>query len=119
MAADFTIKSNDRLPSIQATLSADLTTATGVKFIMKTATGNTIKVNATAVIVSSAAPVFNSAGVLTSGGSVCRYDWLAIDTAVPGSYLGEWEVTFTGGKKQSFPTLTFHSIDVLADLDGA
>jgi hypothetical protein len=108
VAADFTIKANDRLPSIQATLSADLSAAgTTCKFIMKTATGNTIKVNAAAVIVSTGAT------------SVVRYDWLAVDTAVPGSYLGEWEVTFSGGKKQTFPTLTFHSIEVLADLDGA
>jgi hypothetical protein len=106
VAADFTIKSNDRLPSIQATLSADLTTATSVKFIMKTATGNTVRVNAAATIVSAAS-------------GVVRYDWLAVDTAVPGSYLAEWEVLWAGGKKQSFPTLTFHSIDVLADLDGA
>jgi len=107
VAADFTIKANDRLPSIQATLSADLTTATSVKFIMKsTGPGGAIKVNASATIVSAAS-------------GVVRYDWLAIDTATPGSYLAEWEVLWAGGKKQSFPTLTFHSIDVLADLDGA
>jgi hypothetical protein len=104
--ADFTIKANDRLPAIQATLSADLTTATGVKFIMKTATGSTIKVNSTAIIVTPAS-------------GVVRYDWLAVDTDTPGKYLAEWEVTWTGGKKQTFPTLTFHAIDVLADLDGA
>lgn len=108
--ADFTIKANDRLPSIQATLSADLSTATGVNFIMKSAQGNTIKVNAAATIVSSAAP---------PTGSVVRYDWIAADTATPGSYQAEWQVTWTGGKKQTFPTLTYHSVDVLADLDGA
>ena len=106
MAADFTIKANDRLPSIQATLSADLTTATSVKFIMKTITGNTIKVNTTATIVTPAS-------------GIVRYDWAAVDTATPGSYQAEWEVTWTGGKKQTFPTLTYHTVDVLADLDGA
>jgi hypothetical protein len=106
MAADFTIKANDRLPSIQATLSADLTTATGVNFIMKSVQGNTIKVNAAATIVTPAS-------------GVVRYDWIAADTATPGSYQAEWQVTWTGGKKQTFPTLTYHSIDVLADLDGA
>lgn len=106
--ADFTLKANDRLPSIQATLSADLSPAgTACKFIMKTAAGSTVTVNAAAVIVST--------GVT----SVVRYDWLATDTAAPGSYLAEWEVTFSGGKKQTFPTLTFHTIDILADLDGA
>jgi len=104
--ADFTIKANDRLPSIQATLSADLTTATGVNFIMKSAQGNTIKVNAAATVVDAAA-------------GVVRYDWLAVDTATPGSYQAEWQVTWPGPKKQTFPTLTYHTIDVLADLDGA
>lgn len=110
--ADFSIKANDRLPSIQATLSSggtpvNLTTATSVEFIMKTAPpGNTIKVNAVASIVTAAS-------------GVVRYDWAAVDTATPGSYIAEWEVTWTGGKKQTFPTLTFHSIDVLADLDGS
>ena len=106
MAADFTIKAHDRLPSIQATLSADLTTATGVKFIMKSIQGNTVKVNATATVVTPAS-------------GVVRYDWIAADTDTPGSYQAEWQVTWSAGKTQTFPTLTYHSIDVLADLDGA
>lgn len=111
MAADFTIKAHDRLPSIQATLLSagvpvDLTTATGVKFILKLENGSTPKVNAAATIVTAAS-------------GLVRYDWLAVDTDTPGSYLGEWEVTWSGGKKQTFPTLTYHAIDVLADLDGA
>jgi hypothetical protein len=109
--ADFTIKSNDRLPSIQAAFATagaavNLTSATSVKFIMKTATGNTVKVNTPAVIVDA-----------TTG--VVRYDWLSADTATPGSYIAEWEVTWGGGKKQTFPTGTYHTVDVLADLDGA
>lgn len=103
---DFTIKSFDRLPSIQATLSADLTTAVGVDFIMRAAAGGAAKVNAPAVIVNAA-------------GGVVRYDWLAADTDTPGSFQGEWEVHWPGAKTQTFPTLTYHTIAVLADLDGA
>lgn len=117
--ADWTIKAFDRLPSIQATLNADLTTALGVDFIMRPAAGGTAKVNTAAVIVSSAPPVFDGTGKLTSGGSVVRYDWLAADTDTPGSYQAEWEVHWPGPKTQTFPTLTYHTIDVLADLDGA
>lgn len=109
MASDFTLKANDRLPSIQATFTSagapvDLTSATGVKFIMKS--GSTVKVNAAAVIVTPTA-------------GVVRYDWLAADTATPGDYTAEWSVTWTGGKQQTFPTTTYHTVTILADLDGA
>lgn len=109
--ADFTIKSFDRLPSIQAafaigTTPFDLTSVTSAKFIMKTATGNTVRVNSPAVIVD--AP-----------GGVLRYDWVSGDTSVPGSYTAEFELTFSGGKPQTVPTKSYITVDVLADLDGA
>ena len=103
---DFAIKAFDRLPSIQATLSADLTTATSVDFIMRPKAGGTAKINAAAVVVDAAE-------------GVVRYDWAALDTDTPGEYQAEWEVTWSGGKQQTFPTTTYHTIDVLADLDGA
>lgn len=114
MAADFTLKAHDRLPSIQATFTTgpatapvpvDLTSATGVKFIMKAVVGGAITVNSPAVIVTPAS-------------GVVRYDWAAADTALPGDYTAEWQVTWAGGKQQTFPTLTYHTVTVLADLDG-
>ena len=109
--ADFSIKSHDRLPSIKATLSGgggqplDLTGAT-VTFIMRNKSGGAPKVNAAAVVVDAAA------------GSV-RYDWLATDTDIAGSYQAEWQITWSDGKQQTAPTLSYHTVDVLADLDGA
>lgn len=103
---DFAIKANDRLPSIQATLSADLTTAVSVDFIMRPVSGGTVKVNAAAVVVDA-------------GAGIVRYDWLATDTDTPGSYNAEWEVHWPSSKTQTFPTATWHTIDILADLDGA
>lgn len=115
--ADFSLKANDTLPSIQATLTSngtavDLTTATGVKFIMRAADASfvpvagTPKVNSAAVIVAPA----------TNG--VVRYDWATADTNAPGNYVAEWQCTFTGGKVETFPTLTFHTLTIVADLDG-
>ena len=110
--ADYSIKAHDRLPSIQADLSdapgvpAPLASATSVRFVMRLTSGGAApKVNAPAVIVSAPA------------GTV-RYDWTAADLDTPGSYQGEWAVTYTGGLSRTYPTLTYHSISVLADLDG-
>ena len=116
VVADFTMQRHDRLPSIQATLSADLTAAASVKFIMRKASTDGLwtpdftpaaKVNATATIVTPAS-------------GVVRYDWLAIDTDTAGYYVGQWQVTWTSGSKpQTFPTTTYHTILIVADLDDA
>lgn len=114
--ADFHLKAHDLLPSIQASLTnggaaVDLTGAT-VKFIMRAADANfspsagTAKINTAAVLVPPA----------TSG--VVRYDWVTGDTDSPGNYVAEWQVTFTGSKTETFPTLTYHTIAIMADLDG-
>lgn len=111
--ADFSIKANDRLPSIKATLNVQgapvpLDGATKVDFVMRSkgATQAEPKVNSAAVVVDPA-------------GGIVRYDWAAGDTSVPGSYEAEWEVTWADGKTQTFPTKTYHTIDILADLDSA
>jgi hypothetical protein len=108
--ADFTLKAHDRRPSIQATLSSggtavDLTGVLSVKFIMANSTG-TVVVNTAATIV-------------TANQGIVRYDWGATDTATPGNYTAEWEVTISTGIKQTYPTTSFHSIQIVADLDNA
>lgn len=115
MAADWSIKAHDTYPSIQTTLYLtvvggtviDLTNAVSVKFIMKADTGGTVVVNAAAVI-----------DVPKTNGQV-HYDWISADTAVVGTYRAEWEITWPGPKKQTVPTATYHTIEILADLDNA
>lgn len=118
--ADFDIKANDRLPTIEATLGygtpavqADLDAlataladpATRVSFIMRKAGDPTPKIDKLATVADAAA-------------RRVRYEWVAGDTDTPGTYEAEWEVIFPSGKPQTFPLKTYHSIAVLADLDG-
>ncbi len=105
--ADFTLRQNDRLPSIAATLKnadgtpIDLTGAT-VKFQMNSAAG-TNKINSSATVVSAVA------------GTV-QYDWGATDTDTVGDYVACWEITFSSTKKLTCPNGSNYSITIVADL---
>lgn len=37
--------------------------------------------------------------------SIVRYDWLAADTATPGTYHAEVKVQFAGSARQTIPTI--------------
>ena|SRR6185436_1922567 len=106
--ADWTMRANDRLPSIAATLRGadgaptDLTGA-AVKFQMNAVAGGANKVNSAATIVSAVA------------GTV-QYDWLAIDTDTPGDYVFTWEVTFASGKKLTYPNGANMTLTIVTDL---
>jgi hypothetical protein len=109
--ADFTLKQHDTRPKIQVALAiggaeADLTTATSVTFIMAPAAGGAATVDAAATILDAAT------------GSV-SYDWAAGDTDDVGSFDAEFEVVWSDGTKQTFPTATYISIEIVADLDGS
>ena len=104
----FIIKRNDRSPSFSVALEApagtpvDLT-GTTVGFIMAPAGGGAVKVNASATIVSA------TDGTVT-------YAWGATDTDTAGLFKAEWEVTFAGGIKRTFPNDDYLYVNVVADL---
>ncbi len=103
----FTLKQNDRSPPITASLTAggaavDLSGCT-VKFIMRAPEASSTKVNATATIVSA------TAGTVS-------YSWGATDTDTAGLYRAEWEVTFAGGIKRTWPAEDYLYVLVVADL---
>jgi hypothetical protein len=109
--ADFTIKAHDRLPAISATLvDADqapfpIPDGATVLFVMANATSRIVKVNAAAVVVDA------------NVGKV-RYQWAIGDTATPGDYVAEWQVT-AGGLAQTFPSAGYNTVTIVADLDNA
>lgn len=111
--ADFTIKRNDTLPKIEATLQQnsivyDLTGAT-VKFIMKKSGSGAAKVDASATVVDA------------SGGQV-EYAWddVAGDTDTEGDYNAEFEVTTGSGEILTFPNgadgTDYITIEITEDL---
>jgi hypothetical protein len=118
---DFAIKAHDRLPVIRAQLMSDedvpeiinLTGNLGIKFIMREADVDWNPLPGLPVIEAAATVVVP----LTEG--IVEYAWDDGDTAVPGRYVAEWEVVFSNGKAQTFPTTSYHTIEIPADLNDA
>lgn len=117
---DFSIKANDRLPVIQSVLTSggdvptavNLTGINSIKFIMRAADVDWQPIAGT--------PKVNSpATVVTPASGIVEYPWATGDTNLAGRYVGEWEVTWSNLKKQTFPTRSYHTIEILADLDSA
>lgn len=111
MSTDFYIKRGDRKPAITARLRA----ADGTYVVL---TNSTVKFQMRrfadgALVVSSAATLGNQ----TTEPGRTTYAWVAGDTDSIGFHFAEWEVTFTDGTRQTFPTGGYHLIDVVADLD--
>ena len=96
MADTFTIRQNDTLPNLAATLldangdAVNLTGAT-VVFRMVPRHGGTAVIDNRSVTVVSAA-----AGTVSM-------TWQAADTDTEGTYLGNFIVTFGGGSIETFP----------------
>ena len=104
----FFIKQNDTVPGIRATLkngsgnAIDLINAT-VRFHMRSLSGTTAKVDASATVVNA-------------NNGLVQYNWVATDTNTIGSYQGEFEVTYPDATVETFPNDGFLHIEVLDDL---
>lgn len=109
IGSTFYIKRGDRLPAISTQITDSLDqpinlTGSSVLFVMRGPWD-------TSPAISSAATIVDAAQ-----GKV-RYDWTGTQTDVPGSFRGEFRVTFAGGSQQSFPTNGFIDIEISNDLD--
>lgn len=107
MAADFTVKKGDTTPVIQVTCKdqadvvVDLTGST-IKFKMVERGSTTLKVDASATVV-------------TALSGIVKYVWTAANLDTAGRYDGEFEVTFAGGEIETYPN--DRQIDILITPD--
>lgn len=104
----FSMKRNDTLPVHEAVLKrgstvVDLTDASSVRFHMiKLTNGSSAKVDAAATIVSATA------------GAV-KYAWAAGDTDTADTYKVEYEVNWSDGSVETFPTTAVEIVRIYED----
>lgn len=104
----FFIKQNDTSPFITATLkdasnaAVDISGAT-VQFHMRKVGETTAKVDAAAVVTDA------------DNGAV-KYEWSTGDTDTVGQYQAEFEVTYVGGKIETFPNNSYILVQVIDDI---
>jgi hypothetical protein len=104
------VKQGDRRPPATATIKrgiaiVPLDTAASVTFKMTPVGGATKTVDAAATITD--APL----------GEV-EYRWAVGDTDTPGEYEAEWEVVWSDGTNETFPTIDYDIVLIYGDLDG-
>lgn len=94
----FEMKTGDLAPPLRGTLVyadgtvPDLSTALGVKFVMKTT-------------LLAATTTIDAAVVVVDGPTASlRYDWVDGDTDAPGDYLGEFRVEWEPNVFETFPS---------------
>lgn len=117
MAASIFVKKDDTAPHVKASLldaagnSVNIAGAT-VRFIMAR------KDDHSQVVVDAAASNKQvNDGSDGSKGKV-EYAWLAADTATSGSYVCEFEVAYSDGSVQTFPTKAYIEAMITDDLGG-
>lgn len=101
-----TIKRGDAEPALRLTLTGadgpvDLTAATTVRLLLAARNGT--------LAVDAALAARPANGQLT-------YTWGLTDTAAIGSYRVEVEVTWPGGRKQTFPSDGYGAVRITPDL---
>lgn len=105
------VKQGDRRPAAPATIKrgttvVDLTLATSVTFKMR-------HFNLAGLTVDA------EANVLSAEDGTVEYRWIAGDTDLAGDYYAEWEVLWSDGTKETFPTIDYDIVHISGDLDGS
>ena len=107
--ATFYIKQNDTRPDLDVFLRDDKdrtinVTGATVKFNMRNASDNIVKVNAGSVTTVSS----------TSGR--VKYSFSTADTDTAGNFDGEFQVTFVGGQVETFPNDGYIKVIITDDV---
>jgi hypothetical protein len=112
----FIIKRNDTLPALSVTLKT------------RGVAGELIPVNLSGVSsctfsmadTDGSLKVFSSQAQITSmtGGTI-QYNWTVGDTDMDGTFVGEFELVYSDGNKQSVPILGGLDIQILKDINEA
>ena len=107
-----TVKQGDLLPTVQARLTvtladgsvlpAPLAGAT-VRFRMQAVGGGALKVNATATVIDGST-------------ATVQYTWAGTDTDTSGTFLAEFDVTYSGSIPESFPNSEYILITIVPGL---
>lgn len=110
MAVDFEMKQHDTLPEIAGTCAdseGNIPNLAGasVRFIMTNKADGVKVIDRPAVIVD----------VPTAE---VKFSWQPGDTDTPGTYKGEYEVTYSGGGVETFPNDRYINIKIFPDLGG-
>lgn len=110
--ATYTVKRGDTVPVVTDTLLDSTGAAVNL-------TGATVKFHMTtwdrSAVVANAAATGPNGGALDATGQV-QYAWASGDVAAAGVYKAEWEVTFVGGKVESWPNDGYAVVSVTGDL---
>lgn len=76
---------------------------TTVKFLMK--------------LPSAGSPVVSAPAIIDDAvNGYVSYQWAVGDTATPGVYRAEWEITYANGQTQTVPADGYDIVEVVADL---
>ena len=112
MDADVTIKRGDTSPAIRERLvgadgTAPSLTGATVEFHMTHALTGVVVVNTAShvTVEQNAAP-----------DTIVSYAWQTADVADEGTYLYEWEVTYSDGSIETFPNTRHKVLKIASDL---
>lgn len=107
----YTIKKNDTLPNLVSSLTTGPTS--GSQSAVNLAGASVVL-----VMRSTSGGVASRLGATITdapNGTVARI-WEPADTATSGTFNGEWEVTFSPNKVQTFPNESYFTITIADDL---